>query len=145
MARKEYTFTTSLQWQGDGRATASAPDRPEIEMAVPSEFGGPGDAWSPEDLLPAALESCVMMTFLYEAERADIELLEYRSETEAVLEKQSGGMSFTRFTVRPEIKVGPGDGEEARQAVERATQSCFVHRSLKGKVSVKATVRSAGS
>jgi organic hydroperoxide reductase OsmC/OhrA len=36
---------------------------PTLSTATPEEFGGPGDAWSPELLLLGAVESCFLFTF----------------------------------------------------------------------------------
>ena len=36
---------------------------PSIRSAPPEEFGGPGDRWSPETLLVAAVADCFVLTF----------------------------------------------------------------------------------
>ena len=36
---------------------------PPIASAPPTEFGGPGDRWSPETLLVAAVADCFILTF----------------------------------------------------------------------------------
>ena len=36
---------------------------PSIQSAPPAEFGGPGDRWSPETLLVAAVADCFILTF----------------------------------------------------------------------------------
>jgi organic hydroperoxide reductase OsmC/OhrA len=46
-----------------GYATLTANGVPELRSAPPKDFDGPGDAWSPEQLLLAAVETCFMFTF----------------------------------------------------------------------------------
>ena len=53
-------------------------------------------------------------------------------------------MEFTEFTVRPSVVIAPGgDVAAARQALERATDSCLVHRSLKSQVHLESEVSAA--
>jgi organic hydroperoxide reductase OsmC/OhrA len=42
----------------EGYAALTAPGLANLPSAPPVEFGGPGDAWSPEQLLLAAVGSC---------------------------------------------------------------------------------------
>ena len=35
----------------------------KLDIAAPKEFDGPGDKWSPEDLLVASVASCLILTF----------------------------------------------------------------------------------
>jgi organic hydroperoxide reductase OsmC/OhrA len=46
---------------GDWAVVSQGP--PAIETAPPPEFDGPGDMWSPETLLVAAIASCFILTF----------------------------------------------------------------------------------
>jgi organic hydroperoxide reductase OsmC/OhrA len=56
-----YNVTASAMPDGDVELTA---DRlPFLLSAPPAEFGGPGDRWSPETLLAAAVGDCFVLTF----------------------------------------------------------------------------------
>src|ERR1035437_10936531 len=46
-----------------GYAQLSTPGVPDLRAAAPSDYDGPGDAWSPEHLLLAALQTCFLLTF----------------------------------------------------------------------------------
>ena len=46
---------------------------PVIASAPPIEFGGPGDAWSPESLLVAATADCFVLTFRAVARASKLE------------------------------------------------------------------------
>jgi hypothetical protein len=56
---------------GPGYSTLFAGGPPKPPMAPPVEFDGPGDAWSPAQLLLAAIESCFLFT-LRAADTQDI-------------------------------------------------------------------------
>lgn len=56
-----------------GYATLSAPGLPELKSAPPLDYDGPGDAWSPEHLLLAAVETCFLFTLRAVAKASKIE------------------------------------------------------------------------
>lgn len=141
---KQFKYRTSTEWTGQKRCTLASEGKPELECATPPEFKGHEGVWSPEDLQVAALDSCILMTFLYHAEQADIEVVSYRSEAEGVLEMQAGGLVFTEFAVRPQIIVAPGQKDAAQEAIHKAAESCLVHRSLSAQVHLEAVVRERG-
>jgi len=141
---KRYVYHTSLKWDGGNRGTHGGDGRPSLEVASPPEFKGPEGVWSPEHLLVASLESCVLLTFLYLARRQGVELVGYESETEGVLELSGEGMAFTEFTLRPRVIITPGgDVAAGEEALRRAADSCLVHRSLKSQVHLEAQVTEA--
>jgi len=47
----------------DSAVSLAAPRVDAIESMGPVEFGGPGDRWSPESLLVAAVADCFVLTF----------------------------------------------------------------------------------
>jgi len=143
---KRYVYSTSLNWGGAGQGTQRSDSRPEIQIAPPPEFKGPEGVWSPEHLLVASLESCVLLTFLYLAGRRGVQLVSYESETEGTLELTPEGMQFTEFTVRPKVVIAPdGDVSAARDALQDAAGTCLVHRSLKAQVHLELQVSAAPS
>ena len=44
-------YENRLTGRPEGYATVSAPGLPDLRLAPPVDFDGPGDAWSPEHLL----------------------------------------------------------------------------------------------
>ena len=47
----------------EGEIAVSSARLPGLSSAAPAEFGGPGDRWSPETLLVAAVADCFVLTF----------------------------------------------------------------------------------
>jgi len=134
---KVYHYTNSVQWHGTTRGALIADGRPDVEVGTPPDFGGDGGVWAPEDFIVAALNACVMSTFLYFAQRMGVPLAAYESRAEGRLEFRPDGGSFTAFTVRPTISVtgGPESIEQAKRATERA-QDCVISRSLSAEVTI---------
>jgi organic hydroperoxide reductase OsmC/OhrA len=66
-----YTVRLAGSPSGDAIVTADGP--PELRSAPPLDFDGPGDAWSPEHLLLAAVETCFLFTLRAMARASRIE------------------------------------------------------------------------
>ena len=55
-----YSVVAKTDTQGD--VALEAEQLPPISSAPPTEFGGPGDRWSPETLFVAAVADCFVLT-----------------------------------------------------------------------------------
>jgi len=137
-------FETELRWQKDKQADLSARDNPLLRAASPPEFGGPGRTWCPEELFVASIESCLMSTFLYFAERFGLSLTAYSSTSKGILKKTAQGLRFTGVEVR--IKVAWEDDESLRKAAslrlkEKLEKYCPISASLNCPVSIQLEMR----
>jgi organic hydroperoxide reductase OsmC/OhrA len=56
-------YDVQLTGGPSGYAQLSTPGVPDLRAAAPSDYDGPGDAWSPEHLLPASVQTCFLLTF----------------------------------------------------------------------------------
>jgi len=135
---KHFIYRTSVAWNGEGGGTLRSEGKPDLDFAPPADFQGPGDIWSPEEMQVGAVETCVLLSFLYYARRAGIELQEYFSEAEGRLELVGHAISFTGFTLRPRIVVTDADQLEAtRKTLEKAEAACFITRSLSEDIQIR--------
>ena len=57
MLNLPHHYSIKVNGAPTGDLIASADHLPYLEVCPPLEFGGPGDKWSPEDLLMAAVEN----------------------------------------------------------------------------------------
>jgi organic hydroperoxide reductase OsmC/OhrA len=58
-----HVYEVALFGDPKNYATLTVEGVPALRTAPPKDFGGPGDAWSPEHLLLASVETCFMFTF----------------------------------------------------------------------------------
>jgi len=115
----------------DGHATLSSPGVPDLRTAAPLDFDGPGDAWSPEQLLLAAVEACFLLTFRAIARASRLDFTSLSVEAEGTVDRADGGLRFTEIVLRPRIAVPAGvDPVRVRHALEKAERTCLVSRSL---------------
>lgn len=134
---KKFIFTTTLIWAGDKRGKLFCPNKPQIEISTPPEFRGPVGYWSPEDLFLASINSCIMTTFIYFAEKLFLVFLSYKSEIEGEVTFEEGKLAFSSVTVRPVIEVKSGtDKEKAKQAIEKSEKHCLISSSVKPKITL---------
>jgi organic hydroperoxide reductase OsmC/OhrA len=137
MKLKKFTYKTNVQWIEAKRGLLSAPGKPNIEVATPPEFKGHQGKWTPEELFVASLNTCIMTTFLYYAEKEGLEFLSYESPGEGVLERTENGLMFSEIEITPKISVASKDEvEKAKSLLRLAERNCFISNSLKSKVEV---------
>jgi peroxiredoxin-like protein len=114
-----------------GYATVQVGGAPDLRSAPPLDFGGPGDAWSPEHLLLAAVETCFLFTFRAIAQASRIDFASLSLEGEGVVDRGNGGMRFTEIVLRPRLALPAGaDWSRVLRALEKAEKSCLVSASL---------------
>ncbi len=98
-----------------------------IESAPPKEFDGPGNQWSPEGLLTAAVADCFVLGFRAIAAASKFAWISLESRTEGTLDRIDGKMRFTRFDTHAKLQVPAGaDIERAKKLLEKAETACLV-------------------
>jgi organic hydroperoxide reductase OsmC/OhrA len=102
-----------------------------IESAPPKEFDGPGNQWSPEGLLTAAVADCLVLGFRAIAVASKFTWNSLETRTQGTLDRVNGTMRFTRFETHAKLLVPPGtDLERAKRLLEKAEANCLVANSL---------------
>ena len=138
-------FPHRYRVKGRGRVTGdvelSAEGLTTLRSASPAEFGGPGDRWSPETLLAAAVADCFVLTFRAIAAIARLPWISLRCEVVGTLDRIEKVTQFTSFTVRARLQV-PEDGREdqAQRLLEKAERGCLITNSLKAATHLEAQI-----
>jgi organic hydroperoxide reductase OsmC/OhrA len=142
MSESTHTYETTVQWTEKWQGTLTAPPRAAISTGAPPEFGGTGEVWSPEHLCVAAVNACVMLTFLTIATNSKVPIRGYVSSATGTLEKVEGqGLEITRVVVKPHITVAPDvDRAKVERLVTMAEKRCFISNSLKATVTLEAEI-----
>lgn len=110
---------------------ASAAHLPILEVAPPRQFDGPGDKWSPEELLLAAVANCFVLSFRTVASIAKLEWQTIQCTTEGVLDKVERAMQFTEIVTKVVLTVEHEDSRlKAEKLLGKAEQICIVSNSL---------------
>jgi organic hydroperoxide reductase OsmC/OhrA len=117
----------------EGRVVLEHAGLDPIESSSPVEFDGPGDAWSPEGLLVAAVADCLVLTFRAVARASKLTWTALDVQVTGTLERVERTSSFTRFDIVATLRVGPDVTDEAADAaLQKAERGCLISNSLKG-------------
>jgi organic hydroperoxide reductase OsmC/OhrA len=134
-----YTIVARAESEGD--VALEGAGLPALVSAGPAEFGGPGDRWSPETLLVAALGDCFILTFRAVARASKLPWSSLRVEVEGTLDRVERATQFTGFRVRASLEVPAGTDEAlAHRLLEKSERGCLISSSLKGSVHLEASV-----
>ncbi len=115
----------------DGFVALSAPRLTTIASAPPVEFDGPGDQWSPETLLLAAVADCFVLSFRAVATASRFEWTALECVSRGTLDRVDGVNRFTEITNSVALKAPAGTREaRARSLLEKAEQVCLISNSL---------------
>jgi peroxiredoxin-like protein len=114
-----------------GHATLSVDGVPDLRSAPPADFDGPGDAWSPEHLLLAAVETCFLFTLRAVAQASRLPFSALELAAEGTVNRVDGVTRFTEIVLRPRITLPAGtDRDRALRVMEKSERACLVSASL---------------
>jgi organic hydroperoxide reductase OsmC/OhrA len=117
-------YTASASAAALGEVALRSDGLPDIVSAAPTEFGGPGDRWSPETLLVAAVADCNVSGTVDRVDRVT---------------------QFTELRVRARLRLPPGTNEDqARRLLTKAEETCLVTNSMKVRPHIEALVEFEG-
>ena len=126
-----HAYSASAAATPEGEVTLASPGLASIASAAPVEFGGPGDRWSPETLLVAAVADCFTLSFRAVAVASKLAWTALDVRATGTLDKLERATRFTRVDVRAALRVPAGvDPARAQRLLERAEQICFISNSL---------------
>jgi organic hydroperoxide reductase OsmC/OhrA len=137
------TYNTTVTWKGEHWGRIKLGNGPEMDFSAPPDAQGHPGVFTPEDAFVAAVNTCVMMMFLWAAERFKLNLVSYDCYAEgAKLIELDRTEIFTQVVLRPKIVVR-ADGQDiaavekrVRRALESARKYSLVANSIKSELVV---------
>lgn len=134
-------YTVQAAAEPAGAVQVSAAGLPTLDTAPPAEFDGPGDQWSPETLLCAAVADCFVLSFRAVARASKFDWSALECRVRGKLDRVDGRTSFTEIDVDATLRVPAGtDPERARKLLEKAEHVCLISNSLAGRRQLNPTV-----
>lgn len=112
----------------------------ELELSSDVAFRGDATLLNPEQLLLMALSSCQLLSFLAVAARQGVDVVAYQDSAVATMPVSQGWL--TQAELRPVIEVKrPASLVEVLELVDRAHEECYIARSVRSEVVVRAQVK----
>lgn len=130
-------YEVKVNWESDRKGKMSSPVlQSNIEVATPPEFPkGMAGIWSPEHLLVAAVDSCLMTTFLAIAENSKFDFASFESSATGKLEKVDGKFMISEITLSPVVMINSeADREKALRILEKSEAACLISNSVRSKI-----------
>ena len=138
------SYYTTVQWKGEHWGRIRMGNGPEMDFSAPPDAHGHAGVLTPEDAFVAAANTCVMMMFIWAAERFKLDLVSYDCDAEGTkLIELNRTETFTRVVLRPRIVVRAGAVEReaalkrAQRALESAVKYSLVANSLKSEIAIE--------
>lgn len=139
-----HNYKVSAQASNQGDVILSADGLTDISSQPPTEFDGPGDRWSPESLLMAAIADCFTLSFRAIAAASKIPFTDLSVEVDGELSMVERKMLFTDVQIAATLVV-PSDVDTSRaeRLLTMAEQACLVTNSLNVECHLTAKVTQA--
>jgi organic hydroperoxide reductase OsmC/OhrA len=148
------TYYTMVRWKGEHRGHIRMGNGPEMEFSAPPDAHGHAGVLTPEDAFVAAVNTCVMMMFIWSAERFKLGLVSYECRAEG-----TKLIELDRTEIFAEVKLNPkivmraeaagqeGALKRTRQALQSAVKYSLVANSIKSKLIIEPEIemRTEGS
>ena len=138
---KKFKYKTNIKLNDSGEGIIGSGNKTSIKLSAPAEFGGIPGLWTPEDLLVASVNACLMTTFLFYTKKRGFNFESYESSAEGTIELVDMQFKFTEIKIMPKVIVkSKEDIEAAEKLLTISRKSCLISNSLKYKVILESEI-----
>jgi organic hydroperoxide reductase OsmC/OhrA len=141
------TYHTRVTWKGEHLGHLNMGNGPEMDFSAPPDAQGFAGVLTPEDAFVAAVNTCIMMMFLWSCERLKIRLLNYECLAVGTkLIELDHTEIFTQIKLSPAIRVkadqatGINIEKRIQRALNAAQKYSLVANSIKSEVIIEPTI-----
>lgn len=140
---KEHYYQVRVKWDNNRKGTLSSEVLDEnITIATPPEFPkGMANVWSPEHYFVAAVNGCLMTTFLAIAENSKLNFKSFDSDAEGKLEIVNKKYVISEVLLKPTVVI---EKEEDRTLAEKvlikSERACLISNSITSKVTMEMNI-----
>ncbi|HET6443120.1 MAG TPA: OsmC family protein [candidate division Zixibacteria bacterium] len=145
---KTAVYDTTVTWKGEHWGHIVMGNGPEMDFSAPPDAQGHGGVLTPEDAFVASVNTCIMMMFIWAAERFKLNLLSYecRAEGTKLIELDRTEI-FKELRLWPVILVGANGDDPVivksriQRAIRAAQKYSLVANSVKSEVIIEPTIK----
>jgi organic hydroperoxide reductase OsmC/OhrA len=144
---KTAVYDTTVSWKGAHWGHMIMGNGPEMDFSAPPDAQGHAGVLTPEDAFVGAVNSCLMMMFIWAAERFKLDLLAYecRAEGTKLIELDRTEI-FSEIHLWPHIRVAANGDDPAvvasriQRALRAARKYSLVANSVKSEIIIEPLV-----
>ncbi|MEJ2115154.1 MAG: OsmC family protein [Gammaproteobacteria bacterium] len=141
MQKFPHHYHAQAQGRSSGSIATNSGELTTLDIAAPKEFDGPGDKWSPEELLVASVADCLILTFRAIANASKLEWSHLFCEVKGTLEMVDRKTQFTEIYINASLTIkSQEDKEKAVKVLEKAENNCLITNSLNAKTYLNTNV-----
>ena len=144
---ESHYYNVEVNWENSRKGIMCSPELNKhngvcIEVATPPEFPkGMEGIWSPEHLFVAAVNGCLMTTFLAIAENSTLEFESFGCHAIGKLEMVEGKLMMSEILLKPTVVIhNEAHRDRATRIVKKAEDACLISRSIKSKIEMEITI-----
>ena len=137
------TYHTTVIWQGEHWGEIAMGNGPQMVFSAPPDAHGHPDVLTPEDAFVAAINSCIMLMFIWAVKRFKLDLLAYECYGEGTKQVELDRTElFSEVKLWPRIRVAANGEEQAKvearinKALAAAQKYSLIANSVKSAVIV---------
>lgn len=135
------TYWTDVRWEGEHWGRVVMGNGPEMPFSAPPDAYGHEGVLTPEDAFVAAVNTCIMMMFLWACQRFKIDLVSYSCRAEGTKQIELDRTeTFTHLRLYPQIVTRTPDEKRIQRALEAAQKYSLVANSVTSAVTIEPTV-----
>ena len=144
---KTAVYNTTVSWKGEHWGHIVMGNGPEMLFSAPPDAEGHAGVLTPEDAYVGAINSCIMMMFIWAAKRFKLDLRAFSCRAEGTkLIQLDRTEIFTDVILWPQIVVSANgqasDDVESRvrRALSSAEKYSLIANSVKSKIMIEPTI-----
>ncbi|MFU8772501.1 MAG: OsmC family protein [Anaerolineales bacterium] len=142
------TYHTTVTWKGEHWGHIVMGNGPEMRFSAPPDAQGHSGVLTPEDAFVAAVNTCIMMMFIWACERFKLDLVAYecRAEGTKLIELDRTEI-FTHLRLWPKVRIAAGEEKaekvnaRVRRALQSATKYSLVANSVKSEIILEPEIK----
>lgn len=141
---EEHFYQVEVNWKNNrnGILSSEVLDK-KLTIATPPEFTkGEPNIWSPEHYYLAAINGCLLTTFLAIAEDYKLNFIDFQSSAVGKLEMVDKKYMISEVFLKPVIIIAEEvDRELAQKVIEKAERACLISNSVKSEIAMEAIIK----
>lgn len=145
---ESHYYNVDINWENNRKGIMCSPELDKqngvcIEVATPPEFPkGMKGIWSPEHLFVAAINGCVMTTFLAIAENSTLDFTSFSCQAKGKMEMVDGKLMMSEILLKPTVVIhNELHRNKATRILKKAEDACLITHSVKSKIKMEINIQ----